>query len=1819
MADTDECKVFEPQSYLKDRCKKCFKLKSKHSQEAVKAAEKNTVGKGVAENAQVNGNISKIATKATAMRTKSDVSNSKTKENVTSLTVSKPEKRRSFREKGKDDGEDNDDDTVSLISYKSAYSKGLSSAKSLESIMSNIDTRSMVTAVSGSIEEDDRVQTPTHDTGATEGRKNLQRDIARLSDEIKRLKEERNKWVTSKKSAGGGQAEMSLIEFLEERLATTECYCDELRQENECLRYDNSELQQEINETQYGEEGNDDFHDKRNNGVDNYKITGHEDEFKSNGSINISKDVALTEKLNTTESFCDELMQENECLKADVRELQQEIEEMQDQYREEEIEEFRELQKDLESNAKNCRVLQFKLRKAERVKDQLQAEKDHAEMKLKEMMVVAAANGGESNVNSKMDHFKIMELESELRIAKEVSIRLHTDLEAADQKRFKMEDEVFYLKEKVRELQTQEKWRSSRNKVEQVTKRASLELNESMISSDDVNKDLRDVLEREIDLREQLKYTEEDLKRSQDKVNDIENENEELLRKLTKMSQNGNSRNRPPITRSASDSINEDKTQTLTVQNQELKEQVASMEKKNISLAKKLLEYEIEATKKSHAEAEALAKMASGASKNSVEIEADINRLMKVINDLEKKNTDLRNEIVVVKVNPIESLSNGDVNGHDLTNDALKERAQLIEQVNKEKEIRKGLESELSEMKQIIGKSDNQKLITFAAKVDSLNEKIKLAQERYNAICKKNIQTKNADLAGEHTLVDQLNERIQLLESKLSELRANVAYGLNAKNKNVAADEIEQCCEVLAAIEAQTNRICKQVEKLDSTGVKDERRRSLSKENGANIIAELANVMNEFNNVKKLLESHKKTNPDNYRNYDDVVAEKVTPVAKECKGCKESNEKIESQKSEIEFYKKKNKDLTNQVLQTEDRWTSEIEKQRNQFGNDIDELTRKLEDGKKKYSEQTHLIESYKTNISEKDKVISDKDMKCIKLRQEIQEKLKQMLESEKEMKALKEFEIKHKKLETMLEQEKDKIKSERGKFKNEMSSLRKKAQDTLADIEQLRYSHQERENVWNSERNHLKDEVAILKKAVAKLGDESSESEHNSQLKSVKSNSSTVIRVTRPAEQTILNELREKIGHCEKRNCLLENELVKIRMEKEELEVTSLKISKANIKDRDELKHKLLQADKIKAMEIDALQQKFASRMNIMENTNKSLQSNLVQSRRERDHHKEGLLEIHKKIEQDHKKFEQENKKMNELTSKLIQSDKKVSELDINLSNLQEKLKLSQSAHVADKNLWSVEKTHILRANLMNGTKDNNPSGDRQIAEEALKAGEIVQKQYAEYQKFFKREVERLNLKIKQLTEDMRDKENNSAKMIKELREQIRVLEIDQKNLKQNKDVLLSAREAIQVDHDRLIQALQLAEVQKLTRKYKLTSIVEQLKSIRSVGNKEHNSTVENTITVLSSMKDDESQASFVLGSDSGNERTDGTSDILSQNSMSIRSFSYNKQKSSNMIHSIDNSYRSFSTEHTNYNDSNSYQPRSISPTKRSNLTNFSVEYDRDGRLHYIPKTIARSASYDRYGTMDLSAPPNMDRMRSTGTLTDDSELYNGRGPSRSGSLGTNILYKIRREELAKGTNPSVKAIAMAFESLDSKPSKKGFFSIRKSRSVDATEKDKKKAPKNNGEPKSIQLSVTSRIAKAIIPSDTVSMPYEKSPRGGRNPFKNMGSKLVERVRRSLSRTKNPNKESSVDIEKERTPTLAEPERFMDDEDEDDNNALTEMEKSCLSEISSITENMNTFRSIQDCDSVMDSISQRQTSKIAIPAIPLKTPMKKVKVTKRL
>lgn len=83
----------------------------------------------------------------------------------------------------------------------------------------------------------------------------------------------------------------------------------------------------------------------------------------------------LKRKLTEVEFINRELKLENDTLHDELQDIRHEMEELQDQFRLDDADEFRQLQAELEIAAKNCRILQFKLRKLEKKNETLETEK----------------------------------------------------------------------------------------------------------------------------------------------------------------------------------------------------------------------------------------------------------------------------------------------------------------------------------------------------------------------------------------------------------------------------------------------------------------------------------------------------------------------------------------------------------------------------------------------------------------------------------------------------------------------------------------------------------------------------------------------------------------------------------------------------------------------------------------------------------------------------------------------------------------------------------------------------------------------------------------------------------------------------------------------------------------------------------------------------------------------------------------------------------------------------------------------------------------------------------------------------------------------------------------------------------------------------------------------------------------------------------------------------------------------------------------------------------------------------------------------------
>ncbi len=81
------------------------------------------------------------------------------------------------------------------------------------------------------------------------------------------------------------------------------------------------------------------------------------------------------QKLAHSEIQNKSLRVENLTLHEELQDIRREMEELQDQFRLDDADEFRQLQAELEIAAKNCRILQFKLRKLEKRNENLENDK----------------------------------------------------------------------------------------------------------------------------------------------------------------------------------------------------------------------------------------------------------------------------------------------------------------------------------------------------------------------------------------------------------------------------------------------------------------------------------------------------------------------------------------------------------------------------------------------------------------------------------------------------------------------------------------------------------------------------------------------------------------------------------------------------------------------------------------------------------------------------------------------------------------------------------------------------------------------------------------------------------------------------------------------------------------------------------------------------------------------------------------------------------------------------------------------------------------------------------------------------------------------------------------------------------------------------------------------------------------------------------------------------------------------------------------------------------------------------------------------------
>ncbi|XP_023179110.2 myosin-6 isoform X6 [Drosophila hydei] len=220
----------------------------------------------------------------------------------------------------------------------------------------------------------------------------------------------------------------------------------------------------------------------------------------------------LKRKLQAAEQICEELMEENQSAKKEILNLQAEMDEVQDTFRDDEVKAKTNLQKDLEKATKNCRILSFKLKKSERKIETLELER-------------------QSSYNAELCA-KVKKLEEELRFSSELTRKLQTEAEELRNPG----------KKKAPMLGVLGKSTSADAKIT----RESLTRGGSQEDPQHLQRELQDSIERETDLKDQLKFAEEEAEHLRKKVTRFEDENESLMMQLKKMATRSRTRKLSP-------------------------------------------------------------------------------------------------------------------------------------------------------------------------------------------------------------------------------------------------------------------------------------------------------------------------------------------------------------------------------------------------------------------------------------------------------------------------------------------------------------------------------------------------------------------------------------------------------------------------------------------------------------------------------------------------------------------------------------------------------------------------------------------------------------------------------------------------------------------------------------------------------------------------------------------------------------------------------------------------------------------------------------------------------------------------------------------------------------------------------------------------------------------------------------------------------------------------------------------------------------------------------------------------------------------------
>lgn len=778
------------------------------------------------------------------------------------------------------------------------------------------------------------------------------------------------------------------------------------------------------------------------------KVKEIESELESRPSVEaqVRQIEQLRAKLLAAETLCEELMDENEDMKKELRDLEEEIEEMQDNFREDQADEYSSLRRELEQTIKNCRVLSFKLKKTERKAEQLEQEKAEHEKKLLEIV------GGQEGLQREN---RIKELEQEVARSTEVALRLQRELAEANTK-----------------LATASGAPPANLKKNQLVdgkvSRSSLTRGGSQEDPAQLLRDLQDSLEREADLREQLRNAEEEANNLRKTASRVEDDNESLLLQLKKMATKARSRKLSPTPPSnkLGIEINEKDGQTdeedpaelrllLELNEQEasvLRRKVEEMEQDKDSLKRQVKELtdKIASQPKSNSTV-ALRRNTNAKNNNLAEervkvLEDEIDDLRKKLIEKERDCERLHAELSLTQKKPKASLIKSKSLDGDQQNVDLKRQLQVIEQ-----------EANVLRSKTQTLEADNEKLLSENKKLQLLKNAKSLKSMEQNA--NKIVQLEKELKEALSKLKDYENNKDEKIEPK------KVRFGGEVNSKK-ESDAIKTKQEDLDRLKLSMNKLEKEKAQLQASlkALKDDAIKYFkprvpkkptdltTKLQMKKMIDELENEIGEMYvimknaglsgdeiNTKVQLEKDIEDIRTKLSRNDSEFTNEKNRLQTEIAKLKDLNTKLQADKTDInnklKALDKENSNMSNQCKTLQDNKKT-LESQISKLNTDLKNATSlqtTMSDCMNKIEELKHEIDTKDKEIDKLKKqveTISKLEQDKVKMLKEVGEKSKKIGDLEKK---LKDADEKCKRLEKQLATRKDRV----TKLEKEQDALR--------------------------------------------------------------------------------------------------------------------------------------------------------------------------------------------------------------------------------------------------------------------------------------------------------------------------------------------------------------------------------------------------------------------------------------------------------------------------------------------------------------------------------------------------------------------------------------------------------------------------------------------------------------------------------------------------------------------------------------------------------------------------------------------------------------